>query len=93
MNILKFIQDNLPVIQDYNQGNVQLIPSYKKQLSAHLLIIGNGNLDTQNRIKVYKEFYRGFLDKYQLKELANMLCAYANCQEKISKMHSYINEM
>ena len=53
MNILKFIQDNLPVIQDYNQGNVQLIPSYKKQLSAHLLIIGNGNLDTQNRIKVY----------------------------------------
>ena len=34
---------------------MQLIPSYKKQLSANLLVIGNGNLDTQNRIKVYAD--------------------------------------
>ena len=70
MNILKFIQDNLPVIQEYNQGNVQLIPSYKKQLSANLLNIGNGNLDTQNRIKVYADRVKSM--KLQ-KELDNRL--------------------
>ena len=53
----------------------------------------NGGRGQKILSKLYKEFYRGFLDKSQLKELASMLCTYANCKEKISKMYSYINEM
>ena len=49
---------------------MQLIPSYKKQLSANLLVIGNGNLDTQNRIKVYADRVKSM--KLQ-KELDNSL--------------------
>ena len=49
---------------------MQLIPSYKKQLSVNLLVIGNGNLDTQNRIKVYTDRVKSM--KLQ-KELDNSL--------------------
>ncbi len=53
----------------------------------------NGGRGQKILSKLYKEFYRGYLDKVQLKELASMLCTYANCPEKINKMNSYINEM
>ena len=70
MNILEFIQNNLPISQEYKREDVQLIPSYKKQLTAHLLLIGNGNIETQNRIEVYAD--RVYSDKLQ-KELDNRL--------------------
>lgn len=53
----------------------------------------NGGRGQKILSKLYKEFYRGFLDKSQLKELAEMLCTYADCKEKIHKMNSYIDEM
>ena len=78
-----------PVEVHTNNGSVeQAFNTYKDDIPTE-----NGGRGQKILSKLYKEFYRGFLDKVQLKELASMLCTYANCPEKLHKMKSYIDEM
>ena len=77
----------MPLINN-NSGVEQAFNMYKDDIPTI-----NGGRGQKILSKLYKEFYRGFLDKKQLKELAVMLCTYADCREKISRMFGYIDEM
>ena len=78
-----------PTVINCSNGNVeQAFETYKDDIPTT-----NGGRGKIILSKLYKEFYRGFLDKAELKELAKMLCNYAHCPEKSKHMSEYIDEM
>lgn len=89
MSLLPEPEEPTIVVQPSKDGSVeQAFELYKNDIPTT-----NGGRGKKILSKLYKEYYRGFLTKEQLKDLARMLCEHANCPEKIKHMISYINEM
>jgi Viral (Superfamily 1) RNA helicase. len=89
MSLLPEPEEPIIVVQPSKDGSVeQAFELYKNDIPTT-----NGGRGKKILSKLYKEYYRGFLTKEQLKDLARMLCEHANCPEKIKHMISYINEM